>query len=394
MLANAISFMQDIQFVCFAAVFFGMALQNKENLSLRWLAYCYVAGVVGGVVDLAGAHLPAWLASGVDLETVPVCFACAQAGIVQFLRSGWRMRWISLGFLLATLPFYLLWCHPGQEVQRIALLNFTVAIQTGLTGWLLLRSSDAETRWPRTVMGGFAAFFCIIESSKLLVLILTGQFAATVSPLLENVSGAVYVVTGSMLPLGYIWMVNARLHSELKRQNITDPLTQVLNRRGLQAAGERELARCRRYGQDLAVVIADIDHFKVLNDTYGHAGGDFVLSSAALLLRERLRQSDIIGRFGGEEFVLLLPATSSSGALEMSERLRLALEDHTFQLLDREVSVTASFGVAVLAGRFGLTWEMILNEADMALYAAKRDGRNCCRIYDRDSTAMAARSGQ
>src|SRR6202034_1972027 len=120
-------------------------------------------------------------------------------------------------------------------------------------------------------------------------------------------SGMVYVVSCSALPLAFIWMMNSRLLLHLNRQSMIDPLTEVLNRRGLQAAAEVELARYERSRQDLAVAILDLDYFKLLNDRYGHSAGDSVLCEFSVFLRAMVRETDIVGRIGGEEFVLLLP---------------------------------------------------------------------------------------
>ena len=108
-------------------------------------------------------------------------------------------------------------------------------------------------------------------------------------------------------------MMNARLLVHLNRQSMIDPLTELLNRRGLQAAAEVELARYDRSGHDFAVVVLDIDFFKLLNDRFGHPGGDAVLVQVSLFLRNQVRETDIVGRFGGEEFVLILPGLGGSG---------------------------------------------------------------------------------
>jgi diguanylate cyclase (GGDEF)-like protein len=205
---------------------------------------------------------------------------------------------------------------------------------------------------------------------------------AQVAPWADIASGIVYVVSAAVLPLGFIWMMNARLLVHLNRQSMIDPLTELLNRRGLQAAAEVELARYARTGNNLAVVVLDLDFFKLLNDRYGHTGGDAVLSELSVFLRAMIRETDVAGRIGGEEFVLILPGLDAQTAFAAVERLRLAVADHAFQLGSRLVRVTASFGIAVSAGRADLTWDVLQHEADKALYAAKGAGRNVIRLYD------------
>jgi diguanylate cyclase (GGDEF)-like protein len=183
-------------------------------------------------------------------------------------------------------------------------------------------------------------------------------------------------VNTSLLPLAFIWMMNARLESNLVRQTIIDPLTDVLNRRGLEQALERELVRFRREGNDLTVAILDLDHFKQLNDAYGHVAGDTVLTGLAGLLSKRLRATDVIGRFGGEEFVLILPTTDAGHSQGLLTQLCAALRENRFSFLSTTVQATASFGVTTTRGRRDVQAMELLHEADVALYRAKNNGRD------------------
>lgn len=261
------------------------------------------------------------------------------------------------------------------------LQDFVLAVQTALSSIVLLTTRDDETLWPRRVMGAFLGFYSTVEFARVGVYLATGVLPDRAAPWVETASGIVYVVSCSVLPMNFIWMQNARLHAHMARQMTTDALTRLLNRRGLNAAGELEVARYTREGRDFAVTLMDIDHFKQLNDTFGHPGGDQVLGEAAWLLRSLVRKSDTVGRLGGEEFVILLPGTPAAGAAKLVENLRVALERHTFSIDGQNVNITASFGLAVSAGRSDLTWESLLSEADQALYRAKNDGRNLCRLY-------------
>lgn len=174
------------------------------------------------------------------------------------------------------------------------------------------------------------------------------------------------------------------LESELRRlsdEATTDALTQVANRRGLAAAFEQEQARIVREGEaaaTLSLALIDIDNFKKLNDTLGHAAGDQALRSLAAAVKERLRPGDRLARFGGEEFVVLLPATGDTDAQEVLTRLQRSLSASLFMHDDKEVFVTFSAGVT--AWRPGETLDAALERADEALYEAKRTGKNrTCR---------------
>ncbi|WP_448189546.1 diguanylate cyclase [Azospirillum sp. sgz301742] len=167
-----------------------------------------------------------------------------------------------------------------------------------------------------------------------------------------------------------------RFESELKILATTDPLTGLSNRRAFLSAAERELGRVRRYGRPAAVLMFDIDHFKRINDTHGHAVGDVALQRVAAACRELLRDSDLVGRLGGEEFGVLLPETDTASALDVAERLRAALAAAVVPAPEgATLTLTASIGVAVCEARDG-SIEQALGRADRALYRAKGAGRN------------------
>ncbi|WP_298694029.1 diguanylate cyclase [uncultured Sulfuricurvum sp.] len=154
--------------------------------------------------------------------------------------------------------------------------------------------------------------------------------------------------------------------------SMTDQLTQIHNRLYLTNSFVREIKRAKRYGFIFAVIMIDIDHFKEVNDTYGHDTGDFVLSAVAKILQSTIRETDILGRWGGEEFLILLPHTDIFEAEKLAEKLRQSVEGYSFDTVGRK---TCSFGVSV----FNLEEDdckETLKRADKALYSAKNSGRN------------------
>lgn len=166
-------------------------------------------------------------------------------------------------------------------------------------------------------------------------------------------------------------LLNLRMRESLRRQVIRDPLTDLYNRRFMEEALDREMRRARRQRGPLGVVILDIDHFKHLNDTEGHPAGDAVLRHLGKLLLRRVRGEDIVCRYGGEEFVLILPDTTLEGCYQLAEELRQAVES----LRVSHFAVTASFGVAAFPDH-GRTPQALVHAADEALYEAKAAGRN------------------
>ncbi len=386
-LTLAIGFIQNVQLACFAIVFVLMAWLDRRNMSFRWLAFAYVSGLLGALFQSGSDHLAPWLWIPAVMLAPPVGYACIHAGIVEFLGRGRRTRWVLLALVLGTVPLYIVWSLPAynahfEQMGRMATLSdLTLAIETAVSASLLYATRESVTLWPRGVMATFLAVYSAVEFARVAVFVITGNMPDHVAPWVEVASGIVYVVSCSVLPMNFIWMMNARLHTFMAHEITTDPLTRILNRRGLENAGRLAIARHQRDGEDFSLVLMDIDHFKRLNDTFGHDAGDQVLVAAAELVRNFLRTSDIVGRLGGEEFVFLLPGTEAAGAARAIENLSRRLNEHPFSAGGRTASITASFGITAGAGRSGLVWESLLKEADQALYMAKRDGRNCARLY-------------
>lgn len=171
-------------------------------------------------------------------------------------------------------------------------------------------------------------------------------------------------------------LVNLRLREKLRSQSVRDPLTGLFNRRYLDESLEVEFARSIRSEQPIAVIMMDIDHFKVFNDTFGHDAGDVVLKEVASVLARSTRKGDIAGRFGGEEFLLLMPGADAQRAITRAETMRSAIGSLDLRFGGQTLGkVTASFGVAVFP-MDGDTRESLLHAADQALYAAKAAGRD------------------
>jgi len=171
--------------------------------------------------------------------------------------------------------------------------------------------------------------------------------------------------------------MEAQYHEVIYRMTIVDGLTQVNNKRYLLETLEREIPRGRRHDRPLTLVMFDIDHFKHINDTYGHLAGDYVLKEMAQLVKNRLRPDDIIGRYGGEEFAIVLPETDLEGAVHIAEELRTLIERHPFVFEQERINVTVSLGAAQLTDEMDVL--RFIKAADERLYAAKREGRNRTR---------------
>lgn len=179
----------------------------------------------------------------------------------------------------------------------------------------------------------------------------------------------------ALIAQAVVALENARLHRLVEEQARVDSLTKLANRRRLEETLHAELARVARFGGDLTLVLADLDNFKQVNDRYGHPAGDEVLQAFARVLERTARESDVAGRWGGEEFALILTGTDADGGAQLAERARAAFEAARLRAPDGELlPVTASFGVASSART--AEFDDLIAAADSALYQAKRAGRN------------------
>ena len=167
---------------------------------------------------------------------------------------------------------------------------------------------------------------------------------------------------------------NATLYHQALKMAYTDPLTKTSNRAALNDVLNREITLANRNSRELSLIFLDIDHFKSINDKHGHECGDLALASVAKWIKESIRSSDIVFRFGGEEFVILLSDSSIDGAKLLAERIRVNIENHTLAYGMKTLNITASLGISSLQGKD--TANDLVKRADDAMYVAKQTGRN------------------
>ncbi len=168
------------------------------------------------------------------------------------------------------------------------------------------------------------------------------------------------------------------MYSGVKQISVTDSLTGLFNRRHFESNFEREFERTKRYGSKLTLAVIDIDFFKKINDTHGHTTGDFVLKETAFLALNSIRNTDMLFRYGGEEFVAILTETDAAAAQIPLERLRKSVENHRFVFKGEEIKVTISIGLS--SDTTCETAQDMFEIADKALYRAKAAGRNCVEM--------------
>jgi diguanylate cyclase (GGDEF)-like protein len=281
------------------------------------------------------------------------------------------------------------------ERRFIVTLAMTGAVW-GVGGWLIMPPGSLVYQtvvyfFLMGMVGGAVANYSahvvgVMTTTILIFLPSTLAFAIEDNPLTRAMAlGSVVYVVGAfrattMLSASFRHSYVLAHELDLARETAehqarTDELTQMRNRRAFHELGEIAVAQARRYNDPLALISLDIDHFKKVNDTWGHATGDETLRLVALIIGRTIRTSDIAARIGGEEFAILLPRASPEQAVAMAERLRAAMEKAPLYHDNGELHFTASFGVAVRTAEID-TLDRLLAEADKALYEAKEGGRN------------------
>lgn len=367
-------------------------IPEERSALLHWAAN-------GALQALAGFMAMQALAQGQLPPTI--CLAAALLGAALSVRGIDRFlhgrslndRW---GLVLGIPAMAALWAlaaslPPGDERMRWQGLAYTL----GMAGLLLFY---AWRCWPALRHGQGRVAALIVLAPQLI----TGLAAlASVWPRLtmdaehmalmregSRLPGAVAsLITGGVFNLSYLVLLMGRLLGRLREHARTDHVTAVLNRRAIEDALDAAWQRQRRKGTGLAVVLVDVDHFKQVNDRFGHAAGDRVLALVARSLQQQIRPYDHLGRWGGEEFLLVLQDASGDSALRTCERLREAIAQATAALPSGVV--TASLGLAV-AQRGDPSAQALVQRADAAMYRAKAEGRDRTCVAEPPLLAQAA----
>lgn len=351
------------------AFLWAWSIERKRNYLLLLAAACFCFGL--GSISQA-MQLPSDLGHNALFSGVFHTLAVLLTAEGVLRRSG-RKLGLAVDAVVFVGVISLLWYFFYEHrnvVARVYVQNFGYGAVLLVTA-VMLRSLAAG-RYVDRALFWFMLFFAVLFFPRtILTMGLTDpgglrEFAASSFWLVLQLSLAIF---GSGLGFTILAAALTDVMDDLRRERDTDPLTGVLNRRGFQDRA----AALLRGGAPVALVACDLDHFKSINDTYGHDVGDEVLRMFGALLRETARAGDVIGRTGGEEFLVLLPGTSQAGAFEFAERVRQRLEAKIVPSLGGR-KVTGSFGLAERKGSEPL--HTLMQRADRRLYAAKTGGRN------------------
>jgi diguanylate cyclase (GGDEF)-like protein len=359
-------------------------LSNPFLKGLGWLGGSFAAGALGAAILALHANVFADSSIIVADTLVLLAYVSLHVCILELTESKSQLPRLGLVLIVIQAGAYPVFRYLRSVNQFcIVTLGVMLAVQALQTAALLKKSGKTGTRAPVwfsvTLLAGFAAFN-LFRSVAVLTL---GTPQDPLSPNPFEVP-AVVVFLGTGLGLGFavFWLTSTQIRLALEGLANTDPLTGIYNRRIFLSSCEKELLKSSRTGERFSLIMLDVDHFKEINDRYGHDTGDAVLCAVVEKLRHSVRNIDTLARWGGEEFVALLPGANSEAALIVAQRLRRNVESllvsrpqisrHGY---GRTITVTISLGVATYLG-YPDNVDDLFRRCDKAVYRAKAEGRN------------------
>jgi diguanylate cyclase (GGDEF)-like protein len=296
------------------------------------------------------------------------------------LRKPVRLWWPLAAIMIALVTYTILFLG---EVSYISLvINIPNIMVCAATAWILIRYGRKPFAAVARVTAVILSADAIIMTFRAILTVLYYKQADLTDRAHTDwrwvYSLAAMAFLATCMVMCVLWFVVTELSAELAEQARTDPLTGALNRRAMEDTALRETTRSIRYGHLPCMIVLDIDDFKRINDTRGHAAGDTVLQALVRQIKPMMRVNDVLARTGGEEFTILLPNTTASAGIVAAERVRQAVEALEVPFEDEPIRFTICAGVAQLDPAQG-GWEGMMRRADAAMYEAKESGRNTVR---------------
>jgi diguanylate cyclase (GGDEF)-like protein len=359
----------------YAIVFCSMKIIYPYLRGAGSVAFAFFLATIGNVLLLFSGSIPNFLSIAVSHCLLLSAFVLFYTGVLHFFKSPRTIRYAwALTIAASILTIYLNLSH-----DRTTALTYVIALSFFLVRGVIALEifRQAADRIFLKIFAFLMAGYAIFALNRVYFLLVLGHPpSAQQRAVLQTVSVLLSVSFVFLIGLSFLLMLCSDLLTLVKDESERDLLCGVLNRRGIEQKLDAELVRAGRVGQNLAIALIDIDHFKAINDHAGHAAGDSALRDIVSAISGRLRPHDLLGRFGGDEFLLILPHTSSSEAFTVSSRIEQSVRE--LSIPGEAIPLTLSIGLTQATP--GEVAGPLLARADKALYNAKNAGRNCCRV--------------
>jgi diguanylate cyclase (GGDEF)-like protein len=374
------------------ALFSVFWLKNRTSLWFAWWGAALVFGSVTSALFMLRASGENYLTLGIGNAILIAAIACTWQGARTFEKR--EPLW------LPTLAAPGIWLAACMVPGFMGAVEFRIALSSTIVATLLVlaavecwrgRHEALASRWPVMLLFCSMALFFALRIPLMGVL----PFPFGALPMQPGWLGAFNLIMFGhtfLLVVLMVAMSKERLELDQRTKAQTDPLTGALNRRAFMSRGERLVARHRHEGATLSLLFLDLDHFKSLNDRFGHSGGDDVLTCFVGLVNACIRPTDFLFRMGGEEFCCLLPHTDTEQAHRVAERIRHQVEAASVIITGMPVKATVSIGIASTEA-VGHDLDALIRRADSAVYAAKRAGRNRVEVARVDEPAARIAGG-
>ncbi len=292
--------------------------------------------------------------------------------------------WLIAPSVVGTIGIYWFAARAPNLPARVTIAAVVWSVLLLGAAWTLGKASDGDRAISRRVLAGIFTATAGFMLLRAVYFVVKGTAASSVVDRSSWINAVTPMLAAVMPVIGttaFLLLCSERIRRQWERAASTDYLTGLANRRTLNSEGDSRLGRARSHGDGLAIAVVDVDHFKSINDRYGHDVGDLALKHVASQLQTACRGKDLPARQGGEEFVILFDRIEPSQAVSAGERMRAAVEAKPFVAEGVERTITVSIGVAAL-GPDDKTFDDLLRRADRALYAAKSGGRNRVELAD------------
>lgn len=356
------------------------SLPDAVRPSLRWWLAALALHPLGSLLVALRGVGPDWLTGATAVTLLAAAFACMAIALRGFYGLPERRERLYAIVLLVTVASVWFTEIAPDPQWRIASLHLLLAVLIGSGARAVFRRGGPRGRVPRVTGAAFAAVTALVLLRAGAELAAPGASSPpwSSSPV-DAACAAGMLVLPVLSTVGFVLMCAERSQEQLALSARMDYLTGIFNRRAIEDLGTRAISAARRHGVPLAILVVDLDHFKDVNDQHGHECGDNALVESVRRMRECLRSEDLVGRQGGEEFVVVMPDIDLGSAHAAAERLRRGFADQPMRIQDGEREIearlTVSVGVAALEPG-DQQFSHLLRRADRAMYAAKAAGRN------------------